>query len=271
MRFHADDLGAAPSVTEAIIECHKAGAINSTSVLINGQSLDELKRALDDHPELDLTLHLNLSDGVALRSDHRLLTVEDGNFRHTFGSLSWLYLTSSIAVRAQLKSEILSEFRAQCGLFQTLLLELGRSPELALDTHEHFHFLPFVFDVIEELSREYTVKRIRLPRRVIYLSHYGWSPIGIVKGALLTLLGRYLAERVPKDWERPVLLLTGQINPNLLSDTFRHHPGEAIFHPRRTTRAEATRWERQPHLRKAYLAEHRDSEYEDLIRFGCSL
>ncbi|MGE0492931.1 MAG: ChbG/HpnK family deacetylase [Vulcanimicrobiota bacterium] len=258
MRFHADDLGASPAITRAVLDCYTAGAISSCSVLINRQPFEQLVEALQPHPGLGLRLHLNLSEGYALTEAPRLCR-PDGSFRHSFQSLALDYLFSP--QRAELRRQLQAELEAQCHRYGQLLAALGRSAEVGLDSHEHFHFLPFVFEAVSQLAGQFAVVSLRLPPRTVFLSHFTpASPVPLLKALVLTGLGRWLHSRWP--YQAPRLLVTGTVDPFRLDID---QAGEVIFHPGQLAPDESG--PPQPRLARAYRAEHRKLEHEALLRF----
>lgn len=258
MKFHADDLGASPAITRAVLDCYAAGAIASCSVLINRQPLEQLVEALRPHPGLDLRLHLNLSEGYALTGAPRLCR-PDGSFRHSFQSLALDYLVSPH--RADLRRQLRAELEAQCQRYSQLLAALGRGAEIRLDSHEHFHFLPFVFEAVAQLARELPVVWLRLPPRTVFFSHFTpASPVPLLKALVLTGLGRWLHSRWPH--QAPPLLVTGTVDPFRLATD---QAGEVIFHPGQLAPDEPA--PPQPRLARAYRAEHRRLEHEALLCF----
>jgi predicted glycoside hydrolase/deacetylase ChbG (UPF0249 family) len=266
MIFHADDLGASAAITEAVLKCVTVGAIHSASVMVNRQAIGDLEERLIHHPNLSLTLHLNLSDGIPIATRSGYLCCSEGAFRHTFPSLALMYMRSNRSRREEIREQILLELRAQCALFTELLVKLGRPPDLRLDSHEHFHFLPFVFQAIEALETEFPVVGLRLPRKVQFVSHYPPRQyLGLVKGALLTVLGGYLRTKRTKSLTSPDFLMTGQIDPFRLSTEQREGEGLALFHVGQWCESETSTWVGPVRHLAAYRAEHRHLEYLKLL------
>ena len=63
--FHADDYGANREVSAHILDCYREGALNSLSVLPNGDCLDECMRMLEPYREqVNISIHFNLRKGI---------------------------------------------------------------------------------------------------------------------------------------------------------------------------------------------------------------
>src|SRR6185503_4948132 len=139
----ADDYGLTESVTDSILEAVDQGVVNSVSILANGEAV---KYALQEYEKrkdrLSLSVHLNLTEGLALSSSDRIphLVNTSGRFIHTPFSLFRRYIFSSRKERSELSSEIALELKAQWKHIRDTV------PVEAADSHQHIHMLPFVFD-----------------------------------------------------------------------------------------------------------------------------
>ena len=59
---NADDFGATAGMTQAIIDGHKNGIVNSTSLMITMPLVSEAVEAAKSLPDLKVGLHLNLTN-----------------------------------------------------------------------------------------------------------------------------------------------------------------------------------------------------------------
>jgi hypothetical protein len=68
----ADDLGMAPPITNAIIDCHLGGIVTSTNLMANMPGAAHAARRVGETPRLDVGLHLNLTEGAPVSAPERI-------------------------------------------------------------------------------------------------------------------------------------------------------------------------------------------------------
>ena len=119
--LHADDLGMSEAVNDAIVEALGRGWVTSASVMANGPAFEHAARALRALGEVDLGVHLNWTEGAPL--------------------------TELVGVDA-----LYREGRAQ------IQRALGAGLRLShLDSHQHLHWQPAMFEVFVRLLAEFRV------------------------------------------------------------------------------------------------------------------
>lgn len=164
--FHADDYGVTPEQSKRILDCYKQGVLNSISVLPNSPALVECRELLEEaDPEHQIrrVLHINLVEGRPVAGAERvsMLVDEQGMFSCSFVKLwLWNYLLHGKkreALKQQIKCEITAQLKAvtdKCDYDIT-----------GVDSHQHYHMIPIVFDVLMEVLEEtdINVKEIRVP------------------------------------------------------------------------------------------------------------
>ena len=94
----ADDFGLTEGISRSILEAHDEGVLNGVSVLANGHFFDEAVAEARRRPDLRLSVHLNLVEGMALSDPGRPL-------RHSFLSL-WRAKTVPEKVRTELAAQV---------------------------------------------------------------------------------------------------------------------------------------------------------------------
>src|SRR5262245_29846521 len=60
---NADDFGFSPGVNAAVDEMAAAGAVSSTSIMVNMPCVGDIERVAAVNPRLGIGLHVNLSQG----------------------------------------------------------------------------------------------------------------------------------------------------------------------------------------------------------------
>ncbi len=151
--LHADDFGLSDGITDGILAGMQAGAITSTSLMVNlPTSARALKLAQEHH--LDLGWHLNLTLGspVSLPEQVPSLINEQGQF-HSLQNFLLRVFTGQI--KAQ---EVAWELNAQWELFK----RAGLNPS-HVDGHQHVHVLPIIRDQLRNLVTQEQIPYVRLP------------------------------------------------------------------------------------------------------------
>ncbi|MBQ7633695.1 MAG: ChbG/HpnK family deacetylase [Alphaproteobacteria bacterium] len=153
--FNADDFGISRGVNAAIIEAHTKGILNSTSLMVNQEFAAEAAEAAKNMPDLEVGLHLNLTNEkpAADSRDIPLLTDADGKLKNGFVKL----LLLSFLHPEKFASQVETEIRAQAQKYMATGLKMAH-----IDGHRHVHLIPTVFKIVCKIAREYNVRRIRV-------------------------------------------------------------------------------------------------------------
>ncbi len=149
---NADDLGLTDGVNRAIMACHERGSVSSATLLVNARATESAAELAAGRPRLGVGLHFNLTLGtpVAPAASLRSLVGADGCFTRR-GKLV------RRALRAGLEpGEIDRELEAQALRFESLGLAMTH-----VDSHQHVHMIPVVFDAVARFC-----EGRRLPVRV---------------------------------------------------------------------------------------------------------
>ena len=197
---HADDYALSVHVSQEIIQCIKDGKIDSISVMPNMSCFDEAIRMLKEEIPFEQTpkysVHLNFMEGHCLSKPEEVPDLVDskGYFKVSWGSLviaSFCYGCKRNRIKEQLKKEI--------GL-QINRVETSLHPEwpVRIDSHQHTHMIPVVFDALVEALNEgnYKVEYIRVPEepqwpfvKAISL-WFTYSPINVIKNIILNVFAK---------------------------------------------------------------------------------
>lgn len=195
--IHADDFGVSCHGSKDIVECLAEGGLDSISVIANMSCFpacmeiyNEKKAVFPKEPLI--CVHLNVLDGKPLCPKEEVpdLVDENGFFALSWGSLFMLNFKGG-KKKAQVKEQLKKEFRAQIRVVQEAFLQT----EIRLDSHQHPHMIPFVFDAVMELCDEFKgkVSFVRLAKEPLKpfltaVSLYPtYSPVNIIKNVLLNL------------------------------------------------------------------------------------
>lgn len=202
--FHSDDYGISVDSAKYILSCCDEGVLSSVAIMPNSPAFSICCQMLKPYVRqgrLNISVHLNLVEGKALSSPDELplLTNREGYFRHSFEMLFLLTLSPK---RRRLKEEIRMELTRQIRKIQDEFPDIS----LALDSHQHFHMIPLVFDTVLEIIQE-----LSLPVRYVRMSsepllpflqtpslYRQIRPINIVKNVLLNVFSWWDAPRLKK-------------------------------------------------------------------------
>lgn len=186
---NADDFGITEGATDAIIECHRAGSVTSTTLMTNMPAAAYAAQCAREHPALGVGLHFNLTSGRPLGAAVGSSMVD----RH--GALLNRRDLAVRAITGRLRAgDVGVELQAQ----HAAMLALGLAPT-HLDSHQHVHAIPGIFQVVAAFAAEHGLP-MRMP--------WGWTGHApgkrmarIVKervmGTTLKLLDRVRPQSVP--------------------------------------------------------------------------
>ena len=175
--INADDYGLSLGVTDNILDAYDNGVLSNTSIIPNGNVFDYAINEYKIRKNLGLSIHLNLVEGKPIMPSKNmsLLVNKDGKFYHSFVSLWTRYLISNRSKRLMLRSQVKQELRAQ---IKKVVDCFDETFEIKIDSHLHFHLVPFVFKALLELKREFNIQYIRLPiERFFSYGGYGIARI----------------------------------------------------------------------------------------------
>jgi hopanoid biosynthesis associated protein HpnK len=152
---NADDLGLTPAVNRGILRAFKQGIVTSASLLVTGTAFEEAVALARENPELDVGLHLTLVEERAVlgRETLPILVDETGRFPRTSGE----FLRRAFLGRINW-NEVEREIAAQIALFQRTGLRLSH-----IDSHQHLHMFPPVFQIVGRLVRSMDNVWVRNP------------------------------------------------------------------------------------------------------------
>lgn len=154
--INADDFGLTDGVTQAIIDCHRAGSVTSTTMMVSMPGTSLAAKLAQENPSLGVGLHFNITLGMpaALPSEiSSLVSPQSGQFRSRRSQERAILrgLVQSGDVRTELEAQL------------QRLRELGVNPT-HIDSHQHMHVLPAVFDAVAAVAIQYDLP-VRIPWR----------------------------------------------------------------------------------------------------------
>lgn len=199
INIHADDFGTSDEITDGIIDSINDGLVNSISIITTTESyinsMNKLKNVNDD---VRLNLHINLIEGYPCtpKSEIPDIVNQSGEFKYTFLALWIKYLTSSRKEKEKITNQIRTEIECQINKYRDHITD---EVPLRIDSHMHFHMIPFIFDILLELSNRYNIKFIRIPYELRYYNsatNKNYISSNIIKNVLLNSLARFKSEKL---------------------------------------------------------------------------
>lgn len=145
--INADDFGMREAANQAIVEAHRAGRLNSTTLLVDGAAVDSAVNLARQCPDLGVGLHLNL--------DSFLGYDVDGYYGRTLSNVNPEAYRQAIHNLADLEQAIEAQFER----FFSFGLTMSH-----VDSHHNAHLLPAIFTSVIELAGRYNVRKMRFHR-----------------------------------------------------------------------------------------------------------
>jgi len=150
--INGDDFGYSTGVNRAIIQCHEAGVLTSTTALVNMLAWPEAAAYLREHPNLGVGVHLVFNDGRPVLTPEQVPTLVD-DAGYFLADEALLDRGDEVDV-----DELAAEWRAQVDRF---VADTGRQPT-HLDNHCSISYMcPEWFEAAIALAGE-----LELPMRM---------------------------------------------------------------------------------------------------------
>lgn len=174
----ADDVGLHPGMTRGALAAHDGGIVTAVSVSPNGRAFEPAVELLRERPRLEVGVHLTLVGERPLSPPGRIpsLVGADGALHAGYPAFAARYALGRIRA-----ADVETELRLQV----ERLLATGL-PVVHLNSHQHLHLLPRVFDAVLKLAGEHRIPAVRIPNEP---EAGRLSPRGLQLG-LLNALGR---------------------------------------------------------------------------------
>ena len=176
---NADDFGLSVSINEGIWDAYEHGIVRSASLMANGEGFDDAVARVKEFPGLGVGVHLSLVGERPIAPAHELrgLVTSDGRLPTSYSQFARDYLLGKFTLR-----EVRREIEAQI----VRVLKAGVRPT-HLDSHQHIHLLPGVFDLTLGLAKAFRIDVVRVPFDRAVLSPVLASARGVKLGALVFL------------------------------------------------------------------------------------
>lgn len=141
---NGDDFGITHACNIAIIDCFQQGIMTSTSMMTNMPYAKEAAKLWEEHPQLSVGLHLNLTVGFPLGKGLKTICNEEGSFHKRI---------------LNIKSEDIDveEMRRECQMQMDKFIELTNRIPDHINSHHGIERIPGGKDVLQALSIRYDI------------------------------------------------------------------------------------------------------------------
>lgn len=148
-----DDCGLSEGINRASVSLYERGLLHSASIMTNFPATAHAFDSLGHYADLELGVHLNLTDGYPLipLGANTPLTNDEGRFHDR----SMMWWRAFLPPKGYLEL-VEDELRAQIRMF----INSGRHPS-HLTTHLQFHIAPNLREIVLKLAREFRVPYVR--------------------------------------------------------------------------------------------------------------
>ncbi len=150
----ADDFGLTEGINEGIIAAYRKGIITRTSIIANGEAFNHAVFLLRQNNDLRVGVHLTLVGESPINQPDKIKSLigRDEKFLVNYKAFLVRYIFQKVN-----PMEVYTEWESQI----QKLLNSGISIN-HIDSHQHLHLLPGIFDKTLDLAHKYKIKKIRM-------------------------------------------------------------------------------------------------------------
>ncbi|XP_013394034.1 carbohydrate deacetylase-like [Lingula anatina] len=154
--INADDFGYCEERNKGIVECYKAGAVTSTTLMVSGQAAQQAAELISEY-NIPVGLHFNITEGqpVCQSFQNSGCTFTDANG----WKLGKMGFREALQAQKVDMKEVKLELESQLEKFQSLCGQLPHH----VDGHQHVHTLDGVRKVFAEVLSSHNISCTRLP------------------------------------------------------------------------------------------------------------
>ncbi|WP_331775267.1 carbohydrate deacetylase [Sulfurospirillum sp. 1612] len=277
---NADDFANSLHMSEVICECHDKGALNSTSIMVTSSDLNASLALLEGRADMRTSLHLNIAEGTPISKPEKIdyLVDANGKFCKSFETVVFDYYLGNTQKKHLIKQQIKEEYKNQIELYASKL----QQHDISLDSHQHYHTIPFISEILMELSHELKTVHftyIRVPQEPFFIclnslqDVKNYLGLNIIKHLLLNFFSRQLrrklaANQIACNDVFVGVLFTGNMTYPSILKALSQYDGkqsvEILLHPAFLSKSEDTAWP-DDKFKEFYVNQHRKNERDILL------
>ncbi|MBP5442069.1 MAG: ChbG/HpnK family deacetylase [Treponema sp.] len=282
--IHADDYGLSKQSDNDILTLCQKGKLDSISIIPNldifPQSVSTfLETRKDFYHIINVSIHLNFMEGKAISPLDLVpdLVDSEGYFTVTWARLFlWNY---NLLKRQKIKFQLKTEIAAQIN--KCIAAKIVDPDFLRIDSHQHPHMIPLVFDALTEAISENNFKVTYIRNTNDPLSFYllrkgsfkGLSIANVLKCLILNFYSikvtRWLKQKKLKNSYLCGVFYSGKMDDRIFSvlpvfekkSSQKNRVCEVLFHPGLMDSSEITEEFKKTGFNDFHLSENRKIEY----------
>lgn len=165
---NADDLGISRHVNSATFELLDQGLVTSSTLLANGQFVEEVCGELFRFPHCSFGVHLNITEFRPLSSSGLLGPLLDN------GGMFHQPRTRQVTLDRPLLEGIFEEFSAQVQKLLSLGVQVSH-----IDSHHYILSMSRLFPILKRIQKTFGIRRARITRNIYAdesISQLGLTP-----------------------------------------------------------------------------------------------
>ena len=161
--INADDFGLSNGINKGIVDCINKGCLNSVSIIPNGKCTSEGIKRLNFKKLKKISIHLNLNEFSPISNIKKIKKITYNN-KLFISPLKLLLINFFVfgSKKNEYKKQI--EYELDSQIKSVIFKITKKNITIGLDSHNHIHLIPFIFDIVCKLSKKYKIGYIRLPR-----------------------------------------------------------------------------------------------------------
>lgn len=162
---NADDFGRHVLINSAVAKAVERGCLRSATLMPGGKAFDDAVDVAKSHPELGVGIHLTMVNGfpVCDPKDIPSLVTEEGVFLDDYTLFVKAFLKGKIRL-----DDVRRELMAQAEKMGKTGLDLTH-----VDSHQHMHVLPGIFDIALDAAESLHINAVRIPRSPLFTGFSG--------------------------------------------------------------------------------------------------
>ncbi len=162
---NADDFGRHVLINSAVAKAVDNGCLRSATLMPGGKAFDDAVDVAKSHPDLGVGIHLTMVNGfpVCDPKDIPSLVTKDGVFLDDYTLFVKAFLKGKIRL-----DDVRRELMAQAEKMGKTGLDLTH-----VDSHQHMHVLPGIFDIALDAAESLHINAVRIPRSPLFTGFSG--------------------------------------------------------------------------------------------------
>jgi hopanoid biosynthesis associated protein HpnK len=150
----ADDFGLTEGINDGIVEAHSRGIVTRASIIANGEAFEHAVLLSKQFIDLKIGIHLTLVAETPINQPDKIksLIASNGKFVLNYKAFLSRYIMRKITL-----DEVYLEWESQIQEVLNSGININH-----IDSHQHLHMLPGLFNIAVALAHKYQINKIRM-------------------------------------------------------------------------------------------------------------